>query len=183
MAKGLALRRRRARRRANRIHMGAADGGKGELIAVGRVVPEEFAGPRTAEGGGSRRAPRRYDGSIDEAGDHHAVASKARKLALERGRIRRAVADQDGMTFVVEPARSRASALGGAAPVPSPAQRPGRGLPHGPGAVATLGTRPGRESQRTRPRAVRVRPRDQSGEGRTRDLQLLDFRARVVCLC
>ena len=50
MAKRLALRRRRARCRANRILMGAADGGKGELIAVGRVVPEEFAGPRTAEG-------------------------------------------------------------------------------------------------------------------------------------
>ena len=107
MAKGLAFRRRRARRRANRIHMGAADGGKGELVAVGRVVPEEFAGPRTAEGGGSRRARRRDDGRVDEVGNHHAVASKPCKLALERGRICRAVADQDGMTFVVEPARSR----------------------------------------------------------------------------
>ena len=69
VAKRLASRRRRTRRRANRIHMGAADGGKGELIAVGRVVPEEFAGPRTAEGGGSRRARRRDDGRVDEVGN------------------------------------------------------------------------------------------------------------------
>ena len=139
VAKRLASRRRRARRRANRIHMGAADGGKGELIAVGRVVPEEFAGPRTAEGGGSRRARRRYDGRVDEAGDHHAVASKACKLALERGRICRAIANQDSMTFVVEPAClrvcagrrdsfSESSAEAGARPVDCARMRKG---PHG----------------------------------------------------
>jgi len=92
--------------------MGAADGSKGELIAVGRVVPEEFAGPRTAKGGGSRRARRRDDGGVDEAGDHHAIASKARKLALECGWVCCAVADQDGVTFVIEPARSRVRAGG-----------------------------------------------------------------------
>ena len=119
--------------------MGAADGGKGELIAVGRVVPEEFAGPRTAEGGGSRRARRRYDGRVDEAGDHHAVASKACKLALERGRICRAIANQDSMTFVEEPAClrvcagrrdsfSESSAEAGARPVDCARMRKG---PHG----------------------------------------------------
>ena len=102
MAKRLASRRRRARRRANRIHMAAADGGKGELIAVGRVVPEEFAGPRTAEGGGSRRARRRDDGRVDKAGDHHAVASKACKLALERGRICRAISNTSRNPLVVK---------------------------------------------------------------------------------
>ena len=112
-------------------------------------------------------------------GNHHAVASKPCKLALERGRICRAVADQDGMTFVVEPARSRVCVwqgpgwpgggfssgtggysrlvpcfLGYSLSLLNPFysnfvltklrgshtltfQR--RGLPHGPGAVATLG--------------------------------------------
>ncbi len=119
--------------------MGAADGGKGELIAVRRVVAEEFAGPRTAEGGGSRRARRCYDGRVDEAGDHHAVASKACKLALERGRICRAIANQDSMTFVEEPAClrvcagrrdsfSESSAEAGARPVDCARMRKG---PHG----------------------------------------------------
>ena len=117
----------------------AADGGKGELIAVGRVVAEEFAGPRTAEGGGSRRARRRDDGRVDEVGNHHTVASKARKLALERGRICRAIANQDSMTFVVEPAClrvcagrrdsfSESSAEAGARPVDCARMRKG---PHG----------------------------------------------------